>query len=148
MQENSLQNTKVTMITEKCSAQNRDFKEWASQKNWLAFHQARYDWWAFPINQSSARYGTIYQLSFDDVQEMRKDTEFIRILRQNAVLVCKSWGWNLLTSQFIQFCTLHQQWQSNSVRLKKICKSLDIFHQKDLLSSALKYACALLDQEY
>lgn len=46
----------------------------------------------------------------------------------------------------IKNCDPNQEWQDWPIRLKKLCQSLEIFQQKDLFFSAIKYGNILLDK--
>lgn len=78
---------------------------------------------------------------------MIKDEEFIKALRDNAVWVCRSWGWDLVEGVAIHTKDEHQKWQNWPVRLYKMTLSLEIFDQQDLLRNAVKYGISLIEQK-
>jgi hypothetical protein len=63
-------------LKEKHYEQLLQFEMWAVQKNWLAFHQAHYDWWMFPIDQPS-RGGVIYKIKQTHNFHIKKDKKYI-----------------------------------------------------------------------
>lgn len=58
------------------------------------FHSSHYDWWAFPVDKPSS-YGQKYQVFPEDKEQLIKDKHFITALRTNAILVSRSWGYDL-----------------------------------------------------
>lgn len=133
-------------IKDKCLLQRSHFAKWNAQQKWASFHSAHYDWWAFPIDKPSS-YGSAYQVGKEEHAKLIKDEEFIQALRDNAVFVCRSWGWELGEGVPIVTKDGHQKWQDWPVRLYKMTLSLEIFEQHDLLRNAVKYGLSLIEQK-
>lgn len=87
---------KYEMIRKKCIQQNKEFVRWDATNNYYRFHHSHYDWWAFPINQPSS-HGDKYQIMDKDIEMFKEKPQFINALKSNAILVCKAWGYNLVT---------------------------------------------------
>lgn len=135
------------MIIRKCIFQNRQFMEWKSLQLYNKFHSSHYDWWAFPINQLSS-YGAKFKVDIHDRIQFMKNEQFIKALRSNAVLVCLSWGYDLVKGEEIKIRTKDQKWQNWPIRLYKMACSLEYFQQLDLHENAIKFGCSLLSKGY
>ena len=83
------------MIKGECLNQFKLFQKWDLQKKYATFHHSHYDWWAFPYDKPSS-YRDKYQVGPEEREHLINDKEFIEALRGNAILVCRSWGWNLV----------------------------------------------------
>lgn len=100
--------------------------EWKSLQLYNKFHSSHYDWWAFPINQLSS-YGAKFKVDIHDRIHFMKNEQFIKALRSNAVLVCLSWGYDLIKGEEIKIRTKDQKWQNWPIRLYKMACSLEYF---------------------
>ena len=65
----------IKRLKEKQKEQLIKFESWAEENNWLAFHDAHYDWWMFPIDQPS-RVGLAYNLQQEAFVKHKKEAEF------------------------------------------------------------------------
>ena len=119
-------NQKYDNIVKKCVKQNREFSLWRSSKAYAQFHHNHYDWWAFPINAPSSK-GDTYQVLQQDKSYFTSSNEFMNALRENAIMVCEAWGYDLMNGQEIKNCTLSQRWQNWPIRLYKMTISLKLF---------------------
>ena len=149
--ETNKQKQKVNMLKHEaialeCKEQNVKFRKWADKGQWKTFHSSHYDWWAFPIDKPSSSYGTKYKLGEIQLAKLRDNPHFIQHLRSNAILVCRSWGWDLQAGKQIKDATPDQRWQRWPIRLSKMCRSLQIFKQDDLFRNSLKLGIDLLKE--
>lgn len=128
---------KLKRVKSKNAEQVRLFENWAEDGDWKKFELSHYDWWAFPVDRSSAGYGDQYAVYAPDIEVLKADEEFIQNLRKCATLVVKSWGWDLekdrLISESERFPS--QQWTGYGVRLGKMANSLKLFGQEDVYES-------------
>lgn len=98
------------------------------------FHpDSGFDWWMFPIDRSSRGQGNLYKLSLRDIENLKKDAEFMANYREGVCLVAKSWGWDLING--IDVTNESQKWTRYGVRLHKMITSLQLFKQTDLLET-------------
>lgn len=114
-------------------------------KNYYRIHHSHYDWWAFPINETSS-HGDKYQVMDKDVDLFKGNPQFVKALRSNAILVCKAWGYNLEEGVLYKNVTPDQKWQGWPIRLYKMSRSLELFQQIDLHANAVKYGISLIDK--
>ena len=101
------------------------FEDWAAAQSWSSFHEAHYDWWAFPINQPSSR-AWQWTVLDGDVRELQANPEFIMRLKAGIRLLGAAWGWDTENSTVCQQCSAHQRWQNWPIRLWKatLCAAL------------------------
>jgi hypothetical protein len=101
----------VSGMKRELCAQVTKFEEW-SRRGYEDFHNNHYDWWAFPIDQPSS-YGYKYVVLSEDVDELKRDKDFMDRFKRGLELVFESWGWSL--SQACEFpwydLSEHQRWQ-------------------------------------
>ena len=105
-------------------------KQWHQYRDGSGIH---YDWWSFPVKNSSRSYGKAYALTDEAVEELKKDKVFIQRLQEAAILVCRAWGWDLVGQKLNNEPGC--QWTNYQVRLGKMAESLKLFDQQDLLNS-------------
>lgn len=99
-------------------------------------HGKGFDWWMFPIDQDS-QHGDKWRVSPSDIEVLKADAEFMASYREGAILVARSWGWDLKKNQKIHDPKL--KWAGWDVRLGKMACSLYLFGQKDLHASLLNF---------
>jgi hypothetical protein len=93
-------------------------------------HDSGFDWWMFPVDRSSATFGSDYKLNASEIESLKADPEFMTSYRNGVILVAKSWGWDLELNQDVTNKT--QKWSGYNVRLGKMLQSLSLFNQSDL----------------
>lgn len=131
-------------LKEKHYEQLLQFEMWAVQKNWLAFHQAHYDWWMFPIDQPS-RLGLMYTVNQSDIDHLKKDQEFMSNYLRGVELLLLSWGWELNKKSLISVPSEHQAWYNWPIRLSKCAQSLELFGCSEAYQSVVAYGRHLLN---
>ena len=119
------------------------FTAWAGKNQWCEIHASHYDWWMFPIDQSSS-YGFAWTVYEGDVLELKKDDQYTRNYLEGVDLLAKSWGWNLSAANYIVNPNTDQRWQHWPVRLYKCAKSLKLFEFTNQFESMKKYANELM----
>jgi hypothetical protein len=72
------------------------FEKWEKANQWENFNNAHFDWWMFPIDRDSKGKGNLYTMTPSNIEELKKDTQFMENYRKGVVLVVRSWGWDLL----------------------------------------------------
>ena len=60
------------MIKGKCIAQAEKFVYWEGRKDYRAFHQSHYDWWAFPVDAPSS-HGDKFQIGSEEKSQLEED---------------------------------------------------------------------------
>jgi hypothetical protein len=122
------------------STQLRKFRHWANTGSWRKFDTHHYDWWIFPITQSSDSYGVRFALSPSDIESLKQDPDFMDDYRQGVHLVSKSWGWDLSASKPISDRFGVQKWTGHGVRLGKMADSLQLFGEKGMFRSLQQFS--------
>jgi hypothetical protein len=95
------------------AAQISRFQDWAN-RGYEDFHHNHYDWWAFPIDEPSSK-GFRYVVLKGDIEDLKKDREFMARFITGLDLLCASWGWDLRGARELSGGTQHQRWQVTSV---------------------------------
>lgn len=130
---------KLEKIKNRQAEQVRQFERYADSNQWRLFRpeHSHYDWWAFPIivdfpNPSSKTQE--YAVTHEEIQELKKDPEFMARYKKCVQLVVQSWGWDLEHDRAIPESQRNsdQQWTGYGVRLGKMMKSLRFFEEKEL----------------
>lgn len=67
------------------------FVDWAAAHEWGKFHTGNYEYWAFPLNEKSKK-GFTYAVYAEEIDELKRDVEFMRRFRDGLRLVAQSWG--------------------------------------------------------
>jgi len=132
-------------IKDKQREQLELFEEWASKNQWINFHESHYDWWMFPIDDPSS-YGYAWTVYEGDVQELKKDGNYIRNYLRGAELLALSWGWDLAKREHIPNPMPDQRWQNWPIRLYKASKSLKLFGFEEQFESMRMYARDLMQK--
>ena len=106
------------------------FEKWEKANQWENINKAHFDWWMFPIDRGSQGKGALYTMSKADIEELKKDTQFMENYRKGVVVVVRSWGWDLLQGKPVEGKTDAQIF-TRDVRLGKMANSLKLFGEKD-----------------
>jgi len=109
--------------------------EWRHLQTHTEHRDSGFDWWMFPTDRASSL-GDRYQVNRADIEELKKDRQFMENYRAGVLLVAHSWGWDLVNRQDLTSRALH--WSHWNVRLGKMLDSLRLFGQEDL-RQALSY---------
>jgi hypothetical protein len=115
------------------------FRERARTGAWQAIHRDHFDWWMFPIEDSSqARFNVFAQ----DVQELMADAEWSANYLAGVEILARAWGWNLAGAEPIPEaeCDEGQTWTDWDVRLAKIIRSLWLFDCGEEMQSMQMFA--------
>jgi len=107
--------------------------------DWSLVHYSHFDWWMFPIDDGSKEE---YNLrSEDDVASLRFDQVWLDGYREAVRLAAAAWGWNVAESRRIDPLVPSMKYTARKdVRLFKICRSLYIFEETELLASMQAFA--------
>lgn len=132
--------TKAEVVKQKQAWQLNQFEEWAATNQWGKIHSAHYDWWMFPVNYLSRQKGSTYQVSQSDVEQLKRDPEFMKNYRRGVELEARAWGWEVYDKKPVENPTSDQKWQNWSVRLGKMADSLRLFKEDGLFESMKQYA--------
>lgn len=136
----------IAALKERHKQQLDEFETWARRGDWQTFHDEHYDWWMFPIDESSRGQGLAYTVYEGDIAELKKDAAFMRDLLRGAELVAASWSWDLQAADYLTTPAPGQRWQHWPVRLYKAAKSLKLFGYSAQFDSLKKYAQNLIKQ--
>lgn len=132
-------------LKEKQKEQLLAFEKWADEGNWLAFHEAHYDWWMFPIDQPS-RLGFAYTVNHDAIENLMNDQEFMSNYIRGVELLLLSWGWKLYEKSLVPNPEEHQSWHDWPIRLSKCAQSLELFGCTETYQSVVAYGRYLLSK--
>lgn len=122
------------------------FEEWAATGNWEMIHGSHYDWWMFPIS-SPSKFGFGWSVFEEEINELKKDENYIRNYLRGVELLALSWGWDAKKAGYIPDPTPSQCWHNWPIRLYKVARSLAIFGFNDYYQSMRKYAQDLIKQK-
>lgn len=126
------------------SQQLESFEQWASERDWTAFHSSHYDWWMFPYGCHSGAYGAAYAIYEHEAEILKQDKEFIKRFLRGVELLMLSWGWDLYGKCEIDNPDPDQCWQDWPIRLYKCAKSLKLFGFEEEFKSVREYAIPLI----
>ena len=104
-----------------------------------------FDYWMFPIDYPSNKYGDQYTVSSADIDALKITPLWMKNYRNGVLLVAKSWGWDLENQQDLTNSV--QRWTGFEVRLQKMLRSLRLFGQDDLLQALDHFAAAIYQPE-
>jgi hypothetical protein len=102
------------------------FEAWAARGNWQAIHRAHYDWWMFPIDETS-KYGMAYVVYPGDIAELKQDAAYVRSYLRGVELMVLAWGWDLARRAYLARPQPGQAWSHWPIRLYKAARSLQLF---------------------
>ncbi|CAJ1408502.1 unnamed protein product [Effrenium voratum] len=133
MTEKRLQNFKAKQAETLHAMRSR-----ADKGAWDKLHNAHFDWWAFPIDDGSK---PDFNISSEaDVDVLRNDAEWLEGYHEALSLACHAWGWDLAAQRRIDPLSKGMGWTDWDVRLAKMCRSVYLFEEVELLASLQKFA--------
>ena len=119
------------------------FERWAARGDWQAIHKGHYDWWMFPIDESS-QHGDAYTVYPGDIAELKQDPEYVRSYLRGVELLALAWGWDLAGRQYVPNPQPGQAWSQWPIRLYKAARSLQLFGFTDEFESLKRFALDLI----
>lgn len=122
-----------------------EFRAWDEARNWASFHRSHYDWWMFPIDEPSG-FGFAYTVFEEEIGELNEDPRYLLDLQEGAVLLARSWGWDLEKAAPISDPDPDQRWQNWPIRLYKAAKCMRLFELDEAYRSLRQYGRGLLAQ--
>lgn len=125
--------------------QLEDFEQWASERDWMAFHNSHYDWWTFPYGCNTSSYGAAYAIYEYEAELLKQDEQFIKRFLRGVELLMLSWGWDLYGRCYISNPDPDQCWQNWPIRLYKCAKSLRLLGFEDEFKSVREFAIPLIE---
>ncbi len=100
----------------------------------------------FPIySRPTHGHGLKYTVYQQDIEELKKDKDWLKEYRLGAILLMQSWGWDVKNKCFYQQPEKGQRWTGYQVRLGKLATSLILFKQWDLYQSLEEMVIYLKD---
>jgi hypothetical protein len=111
--------------------------QWQHIQTHTPHRDSGFDWWMFPIARPSNTYGSKYQLTEQNVLDLKQDSEFMESYRAGILLVAKSWGWDLKEKKY--FANTNLRWANYGVRLGKMIDSMQLFGEKTLLTNLVAF---------
>ena len=130
-------------LKRKLAEQLADFERWAARGDWQAIHSAHYDWWMFPLDETS-QHGDAYTLYAGDIAELKQDPAYVRSYLRGVELLALAWGWDLAARQYVANPQRGQAWSRWPIRLYKAARSLQLFGCADEFESLKIFALDLL----
>eukprot|EP00438_Fugacium_kawagutii_P029037 Skav228260 [mRNA] locus=scaffold3031:160114:162478:+ [translate_table: standard] len=121
------------------------FRQYASAKTWEKLHRHHFDWWMFPIDDGSKAEFNL--CSEEDVLALRNDEEWLEGYHEALRLASAAWGWDLDQACRIDPPENGMGWTNWDVRLAKMCRSVYLLEQGDMLASLQKFARDLQENE-
>eukprot|EP00927_Polykrikos_kofoidii_P037663 TRINITY_DN31868_c0_g1_i1.p1 TRINITY_DN31868_c0_g1~~TRINITY_DN31868_c0_g1_i1.p1 ORF type:complete len:266 (+),score=52.55 TRINITY_DN31868_c0_g1_i1:113-910(+) len=121
------------------------FRECAKDGKWAQLHRAHFDWWMFPIDDGSKPQWNIR--SEADVAALRGDSAWLEGYHEALRIATLAWGWDLEQARRVQDPQPEMQWRNWDVRLSKMCRSVFLFEESDILGSLQAYARELQAHE-
>ena len=111
------------------------FKSCAELNNWAKLQRDHFDWWIFPIDDSSRPEYNLY--SEDDIGLLRSDPIWLNNYRESVRIIASSWGWDVEDS-----CRIPNggAWNHHDVRLAKVIRSLWLFEITEYFNSMQEFA--------
>lgn len=123
------------------------FRKWIKDENFDQMNglrgQAHYDWWMFPTSddgENAPEQQGAFKVSKIEVEELKKDAEFMENYREGIKLQMLSYGWNTDTNSFVKKRLKNQNYNNYHIRLGKLAHSLGMFGEKELHSSVKAFA--------
>jgi hypothetical protein len=116
----------IQALKDKQRQQLAIFQQAASHGDWMAIHHDHYDWWMFPIDEPSS-YGVAWTVYEGDIDELKRDADYVTRYLLGVDLLAKSWGWDLRQARYLPHPEPGQCWQNWPIRLYKAAKSVKLF---------------------
>ena len=132
-------------LKKKHAAQIAEFEQWASERDWMAFHNSHYDWWTFAYGCNTSSYGAAYAIYEYEAELLKQDEQFIKRFLRGVELLMLSWGWDLYGRCYISNPDSDQCWQNWPIRLYKCAKSLTLLGFEDEFKSVREFAIPLIE---
>lgn len=123
-----------------------EFECWAAAGEWNEFHRRYYDWWMFPCSQSGS-YGEAYTVYAEEINELKRDSIFVRRYLRGVELLLLSWGWRLKDRKMVDQLQGFQEWANRPIRLHQCASSLLQFGFKEEFDSVRMYALRLVGEK-
>jgi hypothetical protein len=82
----------------------------------------------------------VFKVSKAEVEELKKNTEFMTNYREGVRLQMLSYGWDTETNSFITDRLSNQKYNNYHIRLEKLARSLGMFGEKNLHASVKTFA--------
>jgi len=117
----------------------KDFAACEASGDWEQLHCGHFDWWMFPIDDGSKPEFNLR--SEDDVTAIRSDRIWFDGYHEAVRFAAAAWGWDVATSMRIDPRLPGMGYTANKdVRLFKMCRSLYLFEDVELLASMQAFA--------
>jgi len=116
----------IQALKDKQRQQLAIFQQAATHGDWMAIHHDHYDWWMFPTDEPSS-YGLAWTVYEGDIDELKRDADYLHRYLPGVDLLAKSWGWDLRQACYLPDPQPGQRWQSWPIRLYKAAKSVHLF---------------------
>lgn len=124
----------IEALKRRQAEQLADFERWAASGDWRAMHRAHYDWWMFPIDETS-QHGKAYSVYPGDIAELKQDPAFVRNYLRGLELLALGWGWDLAGRRYLEQPQPGQAWSQWPIRLYKAARSAQLFGYTDVFDS-------------
>ena len=82
----------IQALKDKQRQQLAIFQQAAARGDWMAIHHDHYDWWMFPTDEPSS-YGVAWTVYEGDIDELKRDADYLHRYLLGVDLLAKSWGW-------------------------------------------------------
>ena len=135
----------IAELKRKQAEQLSIFERRAAQGDWQAIHRDHYDWWMFPIDESS-QHGDAYTVYAGDIAELKQDPAYVRSYLRGVELLALAWGWDLARRHAIAKPQRGQAWSHWPIRLYKAARSLQLFGYTNEFDSLKAFALDLLSK--
>ncbi len=116
----------IQALKDKQRQQLAIFQQAATHGDWMAIHHDHYDWWMFPTDEPSS-YGLAWTVYEGDIDELKRDADYLARYLLGVDLLAKSWGWDLRQACYLPDPQPGQCWQNWPIRLYKAAKSVKLF---------------------
>jgi hypothetical protein len=133
----------IAELKRKQAEQLAAFEREAARSDWQAIHRGHYDWWMFPIDETS-QHGDTYTVYGGDIAELKQDPEFVRNYLRGVELLALAWGWDLAGRTYVPNPQPGQAWSRWPIRLYKAARSLQLFGFTDEFESLKVFALDLI----
>ncbi len=71
-------------MIQKQKNQLNQFVKWQRDKQWSNLHKSHFDWWMFPINQTSRGQGGKYTVNNNHIKTLSQNSTFISDYRKGV----------------------------------------------------------------
>lgn len=115
-----------------------NFRAAEASGSWDRIHRGHFDWWMFPIDDGSKPDFNVG--SEADIEALRSDEEWHARYLEAVRLVAAAWGWDAITSTRIDPPSPGMGYRGWDVRLAKVCRSLYLLEEEQLLASMQSFA--------